>query len=246
MLAFTHPGKVGDLLYSLPTVKYICEAKGQQGDFWTSEYCYPIVRRLLERQSYIRRCILSPTYVIEGMDMGVRPSKVPVDVSLYETTYHLGFRSVPDSALPDFIARSVGSTWNGKIEYEYDDVETLDEPYIVLAPRGETSYKNMFLDLIKSSPIKTVIIGGLGDLIGDGTALNKCGLDLVETLPWIAKSKGFIGLMSSQLVLANGCDVKRVSPHDGIHWDMRHVIYSDKNFYPVNPTAKEIINILGL
>ncbi len=245
-LAFTHPGKVGDLLYSLPTVKSICDAKGQQADFWTSEYCYPIVKRLLERQSYIRRCILSPTYVIEGMDMGVRPSRVPVDTILYETTYHLGFREVPNCALPQFIARSVGATWNGKIEYEYDDVPTLDEPYIVLAPRGETSYKDTFLDLIKKSPVKTVIIGGLGDLIGDGTALNKCGLDLVETLPWIAKSRGFVGLMSSQLVLANGFDIPKVAPHDGIHWDMGHVIYSDTNFYPVNPTAEEILGLMEL
>src|SRR5690349_17441908 len=147
MIAFTHPGKVGDLLYSLPTAKAISEAKGEQGDFWTSEYCYPIVKRLLERQSYIRRCILSPTYIIEAMDMGVQPSRVPVDSTLYDTTYHFGFRNIPNSPLPEFIARSVGSTWNGKIEYEYDDLETLNEPYIVLAPRGETSYKNTFLDL---------------------------------------------------------------------------------------------------
>lgn len=246
MLAFTHPGKVGDMLYALPTVKAICEIKKQPADFWTSEYCYPIVKRLVERQSYIRKCILSPTYVIEGMDMGVRPALVPIDYTLYETTYHLGFRTVPDKVLPAFIARSVGSTWNGKIEYEYDDLETLDEPYIVLAPRGETSYKSTFLDLIKKSPIKTVIIGGMGDLIGDGTALNKCGLDLVETLPWIAKSKGFVGLMSSQLVLANGFNIPKVSPHDGIHWDMNHVIKSDTNFYPINPTAEHILELLGI
>lgn len=244
MIAFTHPGKVGDLLYSLPTVKYICEAKGQKADFWTSEYCYPVVKRLLERQSYIDKCINAPLYKIERMDMGVQPYQIPVDNNYYETIYHLGFRSVPDCPLPQFIAHSIGSTWNGKIEYEYDDVPTLDEPYIVLAPRGETSYKGLFLNLIKECPIKTVLIGGLGDLIGSG--LNKCGLDLVETLPWIAKSKGFVGLMSSQLVLANGFNIPKVSPHDGIHWDMRHVVYSDTNFYPVNPTAKEILNILGL
>src|SRR5688572_271108 len=241
MLAFTHPGKIGDLLYCLPVIKQVCEQTGKQADFWTSSYCYPIVKRLLERQSYIRDVVLSHKHVITGMDMGVRPWLVPVDGE-YERVYHLGFQEIPRGALPKFIANSIGQIWNGKIHYEYDDLPTLEEPYIVLAPRGETSFKEVFLDFIEKNPIKTVIIGGDGDYIGNG--INKCGLDLLETLPWIAKSKGFIGLMSSQLVLANGFDIPKISPHDGRSWDMGHVIYSDSNFYPVNPTAEEMIKIL--
>ncbi len=244
MLAFTHPGKVGDLLYSLPTVKHICQIKNEMADFYTSNYCYPIVKALLERQSYINHVYLSQTYVIEGMDMGVRPWLVPVDLSQYETTYHLGFRTPPDKALPQFIASSVGVTWNGKIEYEFDPLPTLDEPYIVLAPRGESSYKPVFLDVIRKSPIKVIVIGSYSDYIGEGE--NRCGLDLLNTLPWIANSRGFVGLMSSQLVLANGFDLPKVAPHDGKHWDMNHVIKTDTNFYPINPTAEQILGLLGL
>ena len=243
MIAFTHPGKVGDLLYGLPTIKKICEVKNEIADFYTSSYCYPIVKKLLERQSYINNAYLSQTYVIEGMDMGVRPWRVPVDLSMYETVYHLGFRTAPNKALPAFIANSVGTDWNGKIEYEFDDLPTLDEPYIVIAPRGETSYKGLFLDIVRNSKYKTVIIGGYGDYIGEG--INKCGLDLLATLPWIAKSKGFVGIMSSQLVLANGFDIPKISPHDGISWDMNHVIKSNTNFYPVNPTFKQVLDIIG-
>ncbi len=244
MLAFTHPGKVGDLLYGLPTIRQICHAKGEQADFYTSDYCYPIVRRLMERQSYINNCFLSPTYRIERMDMGVQPWRVPVDLSLYETTYHLGFKHVPNTELPAFIASEVGLQWDGVIYYEYDDVPTLDEPYLVLAPRGQSSFLPLFNSVIANSPIKVVVIGSYTDYMGYG--INKCGLDLVETLPWIAKSKGFLGLMSSQLVLANGFDIPKVSPHDGIHWDMNHVIHSPTNFYPINPTYRQVLEIFGL
>jgi hypothetical protein len=244
MLAFTHPGKVGDLLYGLPTIKKICEAKGEMADFYTSNYSYPIIKRLIERQSYINKVYLSQTYVIERMDMGIQPWRVPVDLSIYETTYHLGFRSVPDGPLPDFIAKSVGVTWDGTITYEYDDIPTLDEPYIIIAPRGQTSYSSLFSSVAAYSPVKVVEIGGYTDFIGIG--INKCGLDLLETAAWLAKAKGFVGLMSSQLVLANGFNIPKVSPHDGIHWDMRHVVNSPTNHYPINPTPEQVINLLGL
>jgi hypothetical protein len=244
MLAFTHPGKVGDMLYGLPTMRQICQAKGEQADFYTSDYCYPIVKRLVERQSYINNCFMSQTYRIERMDIGVQPWRVPVDVSIYSTTYHLGFKHVPDRELPAFIADEVGLKWDGVISYEYDDTPTLDEPYIVIAPRGQTSYTPLFNEVIANSPIKAVVIGSYTDYTGYG--INKCGLDLLETLPWIAKSKGFLGLMSSQLVLANGFSIPKVAPHDGIHWDMRHVVHSPTNFYPVNPTARQVLEIFGL
>jgi hypothetical protein len=244
MLAFTHPGKVGDLLYSLPTVRKVCQTKNEVADFYTSDYCYPIVKRLIERQSYINACYLSHTYRIERMDIGVQPWKVPVDVSVYETTYHLGFRNVPDISLPAFIGSSVGVAWDGIISYDYDDVPTLDEPYIVVAPRGMTSFTPLFNEVISTSLIKAVVIGSYMDYTGVG--INKCGLDLVDTLPWIAKSKGFLGMMSSQLVLANGFSIPKIAPHDGIHWDMRHVINSPTNFYPINPTAKQVLEIFGL
>jgi hypothetical protein len=244
MLAFTHPGKVGDLLYGLPTVRKVCQEKQDLADFYTSSYCYPIVKRLLERQSYINKCFESQTYVIERMDMGVQPWRVPVDVSIYETSYHLGFKHVPDRPLPEFIAQEVGVTWDGVISYDFDDVPTLDEDYIVIAPRGLTSYSNLFREVATKSPVKVVEIGGYNDNIGIG--INKCGLDLVDTLPWIAHSKGFLGLMSSQLVLANGFSIPKIAPHDGIHWDMRHVVNSPTNFYPVNPTAEQVLEIFGL
>lgn len=231
------------MLYALPTVRQICKAEGQEADFYTSDYCFPVVERLLNRQSYIRKSFISPGYIIERMDIGVQPWQMNVDGE-YNKVYQLGFRGVPDGPIPGFIAKSAGIVWDGEISYDCDDFPTLDEDYIVIAPRGLSSFQSLFLDVIAKSPVKSVVIGGKSDYIGAG--IDKCGLDLLETLPWIAKSKGFLGLMSSQLVLANGFNIPRIAPHDGIHWDMRHVIHSKNNHYPVNPTAKNILKILGL
>ena len=244
MIAFTHPGKVGDLLYCLPAVKKVCEARQTTADFYTSSYCYGIVKRLLERQSYINQVICPPTYIIERMDMGVQPWEMPVDSTQYDEVFQLGFRSIPNKALPAYLAETAGVKWDGKIEYEYDDLPTLKDPYIVIAPRGESSYKRLFIELASKSPVATVVIGSASDYIGVG--VNQCGLDLLETLPWIAKSRGFVGLMSSQLVLANGFPIPRISPHDGIHCDMNHVIRSNYNYYPINPSADKVLQILGL
>jgi hypothetical protein len=32
----------------------------------------------------------------------------------------------------------------------------------------------------------------------------------------------------------------------GIHWDMRHVVETEYNFYPVDPTAEEVLEVMGL
>lgn len=241
-IACTHPGKIGDALYALPAVREACKLHKALADFYTSEYCRPI-KKLLEYQSYIHRVYIPDYYKILRMDMGVQPWRIPVDVGEYDMTYHMGFRRVPDKAIPDFICESIGMS-PSKVQYEYPDFITNNEPYIVVAPRGETSFKKLFIDFIELCPLPCYIIGGETDDIGSGIDIT--GMDFLETTTWIAKSKGFVGLQSSMLALANGFDIPKVAVHDGVHWDMRHVIYSDTNFYPVNPSVREIMKLLGV
>jgi len=242
-IACTHPGRLGDAIYALPAIKKVCQMREALADFYTSKYCRPL-ERLFGYQSYIHGFYMPDNYQIERMDMGVQPWRVPVDIGLYDMTYHMGFRTVPDKAIPDFIMESTGLSTPARIEYEYPEFETSKLPYIVVAPRGETSFKKLFNDFIEICPMPCYVAGSNNDYTGIGIDIT--GLDLLETTTWIAKSKGFVGLMSSQLAIANGFDIPKIAPHDGIHWDMRHVIYSDTNFYPVNPTANDLIKILGL
>lgn len=243
MLACSHPGKMGDTLYALPTMRKLSEITGEQVDFFTSDYCRPL-RRLFEYQSFISNFSIPSTYVIERMDMGIQPYKMPVDLGYYSKVYHLGFRRHPDRPLSDFIANEAGLGEIDRIQYDYKHFYTSDVPYIVVAARGETSYKQLFIDFIESCPIDVVVIGGDGDNIDCGFSI--CGTDFLETVTWIANSRGFLGLQSSQLALANGFDIPKIAVHDGIHWDMNHVLRSDTNFYPINPTVEEILEIFKL
>jgi len=242
-IACSHPGKIGDAVYALPAIRKACEINNTTADFYTSDYCKPL-KKLFEYQSCINEFCIPDNYHIERMDMGVQPFVMPIDTSEYDRVYQMGFRWVPDRAIPDFIALSVGIPLPVVVEYEYPEFDTMDEPFIVVAPRGETSYKGLFNDFIKICPLKCVVVGGFGDYTGFGIDLT--GQDLLETTTWIANSIGFFGMMSSQLALANGFNIPKIAPHNGINWDMRHVIYSDTNFYPVNPTVSEILRILNI
>ncbi len=247
-LGFTHPGKMGDAMYSLPAMRYICRKLDTTCDFYTSEYCRPM-KRLFEYQDFIDGFYMPDNYRIQRMDMGVQPWYIPVDLSLYETVWQLGFRQVPDRPLPNFIAMVAGIQASQPIVVKYNcpDFKTLDEPYIIISPRGRTTFEPLFQDIIDKSPVKVVQVGGWGDAVGDTShenTIDQTGLDMLETCTWIKNSKGFIGIMSVNLVLANGFEIPRVSPHDGKSWDMRHVIRSEYNHYPINPTAEECLELI--
>jgi ubiquinone/menaquinone biosynthesis C-methylase UbiE len=234
---------MGDALSSLPTVRWLCEKHQAKADFFTSAYCLPM-KRLLEFQSCIRNVVVPPDYQVSDWSMGIQPWEMPIPSGEYEAMYHLGFRAVPDKALPDFIAESVGAPHYLPTVYEYPDIEVWKEPYIVLAPRGETSYSSTFVEVCRDSDLPVVQIGASGDHI-DARSIDRTGLDLLETAAWIAGSKGFVGILSSQLVLANGFKIPRVAPHDGVHWDMRHVRIDEHSFYPINPSPTSVLRLLG-
>jgi len=241
--AVTHPGKIGDTLFALHVARSVSESRGcEPVDFYTSSYCTPL-KRLFEYQDHIEELIVPDGYVIERMDMGVQPWRMTVP-NKYETVYHLGFRKVPNTTLHFFMADSIGIQ-RPEIFYKYpEDFPAPEEPYMIVAPRGETTFKGLFYDVIAKSPIKTVQIGGKWEFIGGGEkTIDMTGTDFLETATLLAHATAFVGLMSSQLVLANGFDIPKVAPHDGRSWDMTHVAYSPTNFYPVNPTAEQVIEI---
>jgi len=241
-LGISHPGKIGDTLYAVPIAREVCKRHGTTCDFYTSEYCLPL-KRLLEYQPFIDKVIVPGAYEIDNMGCGIQPWDMPVP-NIYERIYSLGFRRVPDRPLHEFIAASIGLGGELEIKYDYPNLDIPDEDYIVLSARGETTYKDLFLDIIEKSPIRVIQIGAAGEAIGDDTGIT--GLDMLETLAWIAKSKAYIGLMSSQLVLANGFPIPKVAPHDGRSWDMRHVVYSEYNHYPINPNPETVFRLVGL
>lgn len=249
MIAVSHPGKTGDAIYALPVTRYLCEKHGCQADFYSSSH----VARcsdLIEYQSYINKFIVPESYVIQRYDMGIQPIEMPIP-NQYEAIYHLGYRYVPDERLDWFIAKQigVGREHLKPVSYEHPDYDMeLTEKFYVLASSGPTGYMQTFIDFMKIANLPVVQVG-LRDHYLDvqdtqSEMINKTGCTFLETCYLLSKSSGFVGLQTNQLVLANGFDIPRVSPHDGKSWDMRHVLPLPKSHYLVNPTAQEMLNAL--
>lgn len=250
--AVTHPGKMGDAMYTLPFIRYIYGATGEKVDFYTSDYCEPL-RLLFEYQPCIDKFIIPQEYKVERMDMGCQPWQMPVP-DTYEHVWQCGFKRVPDRALHQFIAHEQGVDVPLGIRYETNLMGSPSQfaPYVTIAPRGASSYNHVFSKTVaelRKRGIKVVTVGGTGDNQlenPDDVYVDCTGADMLTTAGIIKKSVGFIGLMSAMLVLANGFDIPRVVPHDNKSWDMRHVLYTEYNHYLVNPSADQIIEKLGV
>ena len=245
MIACTHPGKIGDALYALPTVRALSERHGCLADFYTSEYCRPMLG-VARAQPYIREASVADGYEPERTDIGVQPWEMPTPGG-YEAVYHLGFRSVPDRALHEFIASQAGLNGHRpEVRYDFTHRLTLGNPYLVLSARGESGFADLFRQVIDQSPVTVVEVGAAGEYVGGGRSLDLTGMDMLDTLPWLAGASGFVGLSSAMLVLANGFPAPKIVPHDGKSWDQRHWLRSPVNHYPVDPSAAEVLRLLGL
>ena len=244
--AASHPGKMGDALYVLPTLRYLAKEHDVQFDFYTSDYCAPL-KELFEYQSCINKFIINTDYKIQRMDMGCQPwyGVIP-RYREYERRLELGFRQVPDRAIHQYIAHQIGIEEPLAVEYEVPEIQYPyflsgeRVPYITVAPRGDTTFGALFDSIAQELP--AIIVGGKGDYRGYG--LDYTGTSMLLTAAVIKNSVGFVGLMSSQLVLANGFPIKRIAPHDGKSWDMRHVVNYYLNYYPIHPSLEDILNIL--
>lgn len=247
-LGITFPGRLGDLLTSLPTARYICEQHDMACDFYTSSYCLPLIE-LLTYQSFIEHVIIPSEYNILRGDIGIQPWYMPVDTSLYERVYQLGFRRCPDQQLHHFVAAQVAVPEEKiKIIYEHQDFPTLDEPYITVGARRQPT----FVDYIMDCPIATVVIGSIGEGISCPPINNNgkmvvdlTGLNFLNTTTWIARSVGFIGA-SAQLIIAQGFPIPKVVPYDGRCYDERHLIRDEWTQYLVHPTELEVYEALQL
>lgn len=266
MIALCHPGKYGDALYSWTLARHLWQTTGQQVAFITSEYCAKL-ERLARVQEWCGDFIVSKDYVLHDWGCGGQPPDVPVpELGRYTRIIQAGFRTTPDCYLGDWIAKQAGVADGLPLPVSYDlgqrdvwpnmpeaDVWSrplplhygVEHPFIVLASRGQTTFVDLFREFARICPIQVVEVGGPGDRICDNS-LDATGLDFLLTASIISESRGFVGLMSSQLVLANGFPIKRIAVHNGINWDMRHPLKSELNLYPVDPTAKELVDMLGL
>lgn len=256
-IAVSHPGKLGDLLYCLPTVRHIAKISGQKVDFWTSKFCQA-GQTLLDAQPYINKCFISDKYVMQHEGCGVQPWLLQPDKS-YDRVYHLGLRDYPQCRLVDYYPKIYGfSLVDTTISYEFEKIKEGDKigylnnpecPPIVICPGRNPNLKGIFNSLINSliDDHKTVYQVGPKD-----ECITTCNpnvitynVDMLNTLALLEHAKLFIGTLSANLVLANGFSgLKKVVLCEPERWNPRHDIHSEKHIYLVPSSVEQILKVL--
>lgn len=103
----TFPGKLGDLLWALPTVREISRLAGAPVDLMLGDYCAPLVELLQEGcKDYLAAVVVNPEWKVQ-MTAPVSPRVPPsfVGASRYARVhharvYHLGYDGWPGEPLP--------------------------------------------------------------------------------------------------------------------------------------------------
>jgi hypothetical protein len=248
-IAATMPGKLGDCIYSIPTVRELSNMYGCKIDFYTSWYCGELYD-LFKYQSCINDFFISETYKIERWDMGIQPWIVPTNQE-YDHVFHLGFRGIPNIYIPYYIGIQVG-IFPDKFVLEYQHFDHLEDfqwgridPYITIF--AKPTNMQVILDTYKEfafrSPIRTVFVGTKDDYPGYG--VNMTGLGFLPTLNIIAHSKGFVG-HSAPYVLADGVpNIKKILPHS-MGYDMNHLAHDPMHVYLNYATADQLLEEFDL
>lgn len=239
-IAVCMPGKMGDAIYALYLSRQIAARHHAPVDFFTSAYCEPL-RDLVEYQSSVDKMIVPAEYQVANMGCGIQPWQMPVP-DHYEKVYQLGFKTTPNKFLGDWMADEAGIML-GQMELDVPVIQPPAERYYTMGLRGSPDYARLGQMFVEMAGIPVVEVGGRTDRVSS-QSIDMTGRSFLETAAIIGQSAGYIGLMSAMLVVANGFSaLTKIAVHDGIHWDMRHVYRGPNNFYPVKPTAQEVLNV---
>ena len=202
-IAVCHPGKIGDAIYTLPSIRRFKEFNDCHVDFYTSELCASL-KNLFEYQSCVDGFFVVP-HEISHMGQGIQPWKMQIDESSYSKVFQLGFDLFPQGELHKSYCGKFGS---GSVEspyYEYpQSANTVQEPYVVISPATRNTIpSSVFKNIIDIAPFKVIQVGGTGEFI-QSDSIDKTGIDFISSLPILNQASGFISIMTSMLALANG------------------------------------------
>ena len=204
--AFANPGKIGDFLYCLPTIKFVCERDNAVADIFSSEICRP-TESLIRYQSYVNDFIIPREYKIIHTNQGTQPWVVPVPENKYDETHQLGFQYFPhDGPLHLYIAQQIGVTIVPDPQYEYPDKVFYNEPYVVVGHCGNHTTQNLIQSykyFIERCPIRTVQVGIAGDEVVPIRSYDQIGIDFLDLASLIAGASAYVGFYSAQLAVAN-------------------------------------------
>lgn len=210
----TFSGKIGDILWSLPTVRQISRNHGTRVDF-ACMHEYQRLIPLISEQEYIASAYTMPDWICQGSPFGDQPWKAPVRYdSMYSNVYHLTYRRHPSiyEKLPLHIADSVGIVLTEAVQ---PWLKVHRNPAL-LKPAVSYGFNEMYSEM-KNAFIQDVRIGA--EHLVAFHDVSK--LTFYEAAQIIAGSDIFIGCRSSLHVLAHalGTRVMIYEPEAARNWD---------------------------
>ena len=228
----TFPGKLGDLIYTLPAVMTLARSQNCLVTYQTSPYCR-IAQSLVATQPYIDDCLIDEEYRLEHQKYGCQPYTMGEPAG-FDRIYHLGFR--PEVTGDRILRQPLISTYFQILEQVYgltlppydgspylsvDSRETKN--VIVFQGHGHTlmdlmdekSRERLFRfwqTLFEMLDYKVVVVSG-----PDETAFYDrfdmpvhCPADMIETALLIKEARLFVGVQSAAAALADGLKTPRL------------------------------------
>jgi len=238
-LGISHPGKMGDLLYAWPVVQALAKKHNAMVDFYTSEYCRPLIP-LLEYQPEVEQVIIPSDYRILDYGTGVQPWSMNVPTDGYVATYELGMRGWPDRGMIQYYADMM----EVKAEpYHFDCPETSPFPGAVIVsscPRLGKSYVESVIEALRGR-VPVVYVGWEGEEVPEGCANVKTP-NLLETATMIRNARAYAGGTGVNSVLAIAFyPVPCVVTYPDIYFDTRHLVPAPQVRYLREPTVQEFV-----
>jgi hypothetical protein len=238
----TFPGKMGDLLYALPTVIGLKERLKCEVDLLTSPYCGPILP-LLRELPYLGRVLTDETYRPSSDGFGLQPWQMS-EPSGYDRVFHLGYRiellgrraySVHLKRIPAIMLRRA---YGVRVRVRTRDPflgaarpeERATPPFYVFSGYGRSFLVDMppeFRDrmdrlwraIIPAIPMKGLVLTSEADRgFYDGLGLEvQCPADFLETARVMRRASFFLGGQTSCMAVAEGLGL----PIAYFHWIKR-------------------------
>ena len=228
----TFPGKLGDLIYTLPAVMSLARQNNSPITYLTSTYCQA-AQPLLEKQSYIDTCLIDYDYRLEHTHYGCQPYTMSEPAG-FDQVYHLGFRS--DLTGSHILRQPLIATFFQILKAVYDvTLPAYDgAPYlavdgaepddvILFQGHGHTlmdlmdndSRERLFRfwqELFRTMDYKVLAVSGPGETgFYDRFDLPvHCPADMLETARMIKSARLFIGVQSAAAALADGLKTPRL------------------------------------
>lgn len=206
-LVATMPGRYGDILWSLPTVRALAEEHDQPIEFYVSKkYGDESFLRLIAAQDYIEKAEAIESWIVEETaPMSPRCPRLGVLGDDVWRIWHLGYPAWPTMPLPYDIAKRARVTDKMMVHKPWITVDARpdwDPNYLVMGWSSEwKELKHGLVDVVARSSRRTYRTHRWSAEVGSPYPCAQ-ERNWEETANYIAHSTLFFGDLSAQWVLA--------------------------------------------